>query len=147
MKSITLASALSLTLVALSLQGCGSAASEAAAQSAADTPAAKAAGAGSAQAGSIQVTVVNRSGDDLKTVVVYGHGLGKDLGYQTIADGDTETLKHDDLRAIPKLNLDYTNYRGERQYNAITMPRQFTEGYSGNITLTVTRTGQVLVSR
>ncbi|MEM6333768.1 MAG: hypothetical protein AAF823_10565 [Planctomycetota bacterium] len=143
-----LAAAFTLVAASLLLTGCGSAASEAAAQSAADTPAARAAGANAnPDAGVITVTVVNRTGRDITTVVVYGKGLGKDLGYQTISNGDSETLRHDDLRAVPKLNLDYTDYRGDRKYNSINMPRQFTDGYSGNITLTIDRSGRVRVSR
>ncbi|MEM1210459.1 MAG: hypothetical protein AAGI54_14455 [Planctomycetota bacterium] len=141
------AAALLLGLSLISLAGCGSAASEAAAKSAADTPAARAAGAKSGPAGPIEITVVNRSGRDLKSVVVYGTGLGKDLGYGTVAAGDREQLRHDDLRAPDKIHLDYTDYRGERQYNGVTLPRQFTDGYSGNITLTVESSGKVRVSR
>ncbi|MEO0587599.1 MAG: hypothetical protein AAF078_08160 [Planctomycetota bacterium] len=141
-----LAAALTLTAVTLALTGCGSAASEAAAKSAADTPAAQAAGAG-AEAGVVTVSVVNRTGRDITDVVVYGRGLGKNLGYGTLTNGDTEQLRHDDLRAVPKLNLDYTDYRGDRKYNSIPMPRKFTDGYSGNITLTISSNGRVRVSR
>ncbi|MEM1208212.1 MAG: hypothetical protein AAGI54_03000 [Planctomycetota bacterium] len=143
----TAAAAIMLGAALVLLTGCGSAASEAAAQSAADTPAAKAAGASSSPAGPLKVTVVNQSGRDIRSVVVYGNGLGKDLGYGTVTDGDREQLTHDDLRAPKKLHLDYTDYRGDRKYNAVAMPRQFTDGYAGNVTLTVGRSGQVRVSR
>jgi hypothetical protein len=132
-----------LALAVLSLSGglacltaCGGATSDAAAEPAASAP-----------AGPIRVAVVNRTDRDITGVVVYGQGLGKDLGYQTIAAGDTERLQHDDLRVPARLSLDYTDHRGDRHYNAFPVPRQFTQGSTADLTLTVTPAGKVRVSR
>ncbi len=95
----------------------------------------------------VSYTVVNRTGGKVVDVVVYGEGLGRDLGYGVIAENDSETLRHEKLTIPTMVEIDFTMPNGKRSYNKVSLSRLNNAAQGGPVTLTLTGFGRVSASR